>query len=79
MARDISERKRTELDLQIAAIAFQSQDGVIVTDAHKAILRVNPAFSQIQATHPARSSARHRACCAPIGTRQISRRLVDID
>lgn len=52
VTRDISERKRTELDLQIAAIAFQSQDGVIVTDAHKAILRVNPAFSQISGYAP---------------------------
>ena len=52
VARDISERKRTELNLQIAAIAFQSQDGVIVTDAHKAILRVNPAFSQISGYAP---------------------------
>ena len=52
VARDISERKRTELDLQIAAIAFQSQDGVIVTDAHKAILRVSPAFSQISGYAP---------------------------
>jgi len=38
VTRDISERKRTELDLQIAAIAFESQDGMIVTDAHKTIL-----------------------------------------
>lgn len=52
VTRDISERKRTELDLQIAAIAFESQDGMIVTDAHKTILRVNHAFSQISGYAP---------------------------
>jgi len=38
--------------LQIAAIAFESQDGMIVTDAHKTILRVNHAFSQISGYAP---------------------------
>ncbi|MBL7089206.1 diguanylate cyclase [Acidovorax sp.] len=47
VTRDISERKRAELDLHIAAIVFESQDGMIVTDAQKNILRVNHAFSQI--------------------------------
>ena len=47
VTRDISERKRIELDLHIAAIAFESQDGMIVTDAQSTILRVNGAFSQI--------------------------------
>ena len=47
VTRDISERKRAELDLHIAAIAFESQDGMIVTDAQRTILRVNHAFTQI--------------------------------
>lgn len=47
VTRDISERKRIELDLQIAAIAFESQDGMIVTGAESTILRVNSAFTQI--------------------------------
>ena len=47
VTRDISERKRAELDLHIAAIAFESQDGMIVTDAQSTILRVNSAFTQI--------------------------------
>jgi diguanylate cyclase (GGDEF)-like protein/PAS domain S-box-containing protein len=47
VTRDISERKRIELDLQIAAIAFESQDGMIVTDAHSTILQVNSAFTEI--------------------------------
>ena len=45
--RDITERKRTELELQIAATAFESQEGMFVTDAGNAILRVNRAFAEI--------------------------------
>lgn len=47
VTRDISERKRAELDLHIAAIAFESQDGMIVTDTQSTILRVNNAFTKI--------------------------------
>ena len=47
VTRDISDRKRAELDLRIAAAAFESQDGMIVTDADRVILRVNSAFTQI--------------------------------
>jgi diguanylate cyclase (GGDEF)-like protein/PAS domain S-box-containing protein len=34
-------------DLRISSIAFQSQEGMLVTDANRAILRVNRAFSNI--------------------------------
>ncbi len=47
VTRDITERRRADLDLRIAAIAFESQDGMIVTDADKVILRVNAAFTHI--------------------------------
>jgi diguanylate cyclase (GGDEF)-like protein/PAS domain S-box-containing protein len=47
VTRDISERKRAELDFHIAAIAFESQDSMIVIDSNKVILRVNAAFTQI--------------------------------
>ena len=46
-ARDITERKQTETDLRIAATAFESQEGMIVTDANSIILRVNQAFTDI--------------------------------
>ena len=46
-ARDITERKRVETDLRIAATAFESQEGMIVTDADTLILKVNHAFSRI--------------------------------
>jgi two-component system, LuxR family, sensor kinase FixL len=52
--RDISERKRVEIalreneeKLRIAAIAFESQEGMIVTDMNGFILRVNHAFTQL--------------------------------
>lgn len=45
--RDITERKQAEAELRIAATAFESQDGMIVADAHNVILRVNHAFTEI--------------------------------
>lgn len=50
--RDISERKAAETNLRIAAIAFETQEGVIVTDANSVILRVNRAFSQMSGYSP---------------------------
>ena len=41
------ERKQNENELRIAATAFESQEGIIVTDANKTILRVNSAFTTI--------------------------------
>ncbi len=45
--RDITERKQAETELRIAATAFESQEGILVTDADKIILRVNRAFTRI--------------------------------
>jgi len=47
VTRDISERKQAEIDMRIAAIAFESQEGMMVTDADNRILRVNRVFSEI--------------------------------
>ncbi len=44
---DIGERRRAEGELRIAAIAFESQEGMIVTDAHGVIVRVNQAFTRL--------------------------------
>jgi diguanylate cyclase (GGDEF)-like protein/PAS domain S-box-containing protein len=41
------ERKQAEIDLRIAAIAFESQEGMLVTDIKHNILRVNSAFTSI--------------------------------
>lgn len=44
LSRDITERKRAEADLRVAAVAFESQEGMVITDADSVILRVNKAF-----------------------------------
>jgi diguanylate cyclase (GGDEF)-like protein/PAS domain S-box-containing protein len=45
--RNITERKQAENDLRIAATAFESQEGMFITDAHSVILQVNGAFTAI--------------------------------
>lgn len=42
---DISERKKADEELRIAAITFESQSGILVTDAKGVILRVNQSFT----------------------------------
>lgn len=44
---DITARKLAESELRIAATAFESQEGMMVTDADNRILRVNKSFTQI--------------------------------
>ncbi|MDO8989737.1 MAG: EAL domain-containing protein [Sideroxyarcus sp.] len=44
---DISLSRQAEEELRIAAIAFEAQEGMLVTDANGAILRVNKAFTAI--------------------------------
>ncbi len=44
---DISDRKQAENQLHIAAIAFEAQEGIMITDADNVILRVNRSFTNI--------------------------------
>lgn len=44
VARDITERRAAREWLRIAAVAFESQDGLAITDEHCVMLRVNPAL-----------------------------------
>ncbi|MDP1773273.1 MAG: EAL domain-containing protein [Methylobacter sp.] len=44
---DITESKRAEEELRIASVAFEAQEGIMITNADKVILRVNRAFSEI--------------------------------
>lgn len=46
IARDITERKKAEAEIRIAATAFESLEGIIITDAEANILRVNRAFTE---------------------------------
>ncbi len=45
--RDVSEQKRIEDQLRIAAIVFESQEGMLVTDENQVILQANHAFTMI--------------------------------
>lgn len=45
--RYIAERKNLEREIRIAATAFESQVGILVTDENANILRVNGAFTRI--------------------------------
>ncbi len=71
VARDVTEQKKSEAELRIAAIAFDSQQGMFVTDPDYVILRVNTAFTEItgysaeeaigKKPHDLLSSGRHEA------------------
>ena len=45
-SRDISERKRVEQELRIAAIAFDAHEGMFITGADRRMLRANRAFCE---------------------------------
>ena len=44
---DITERKQAEEELRIAAITFQTQEGIMITDRSAKIERVNRAFTRL--------------------------------
>ncbi len=44
---DITAKRVAEQDLRIAATAFEAQEGMLITDANKQILRVNRGFCMI--------------------------------
>lgn len=46
-SRDITERKKAEDDLRIAAVAFEAQQGLMVTDENAVIQRVNSECTRI--------------------------------
>ena len=47
IARDITERKRSEEDLRLAAAAFQTHESMFITDEQGKILRVNERFTEL--------------------------------
>lgn len=52
MARDITERVEMEREQRIAAIAFESQQGMIITYAQARMIKVNRAFTDISGYSP---------------------------
>ena len=66
----IDARQRSDAQLRIAATAFESQEGMVVTDADGVILRINRAFTEttgytaeeaVGQTHRLLQSGRHNA------------------
>ncbi len=47
IGRDITEHKRAEQELRIAATAFETREGILITDENKRIIRVNRAFTHL--------------------------------
>ena len=64
LSRDITDRVNTELERRIAAIAFESQQGMLITDAQNRILRVNRAFTRISGYSPAEAIGKTTALLA---------------
>ncbi len=52
MLSDVSERRQADDELRIAAVAFASQNGMVITDPQGVILRVNPAFTRLSGYSP---------------------------
>ena len=44
-ALDITERKRTEIQLRIAATAFETQEAMVIADADRIVMKANKAFT----------------------------------
>ncbi len=47
VGRDVTEKLKAERDLRIADTVFKAQEGMLVTDANRTVIRVNPAFTKI--------------------------------
>ncbi|UQB43072.1 EAL domain-containing protein [Thiomicrospira microaerophila] len=44
---DVTERRQLDQDLKISAVAFESQDGMLITDSDLRIIKANHAFCQV--------------------------------
>ena len=74
---DITERKQAEetlanaaKDLRIAAIAFETQTAIVITDTTPKILRVNKAFEEITGYTAAEAIGKNPRMLSPPGTRE---------
>lgn len=47
LLRDVSARQEAEQQQRIAATAFETQDGILISDRHNRIIRVNQAFQKL--------------------------------
>ena len=47
LLRDVTVRQESDTQLRIAATAFETQDGILISDQHNRIIRVNKAFQTL--------------------------------
>lgn len=52
LKQSVSNLQRNEDDLRIAAVAFETQEAILITDANEKIIRVNHAFTEITGYQP---------------------------
>jgi diguanylate cyclase (GGDEF)-like protein/PAS domain S-box-containing protein len=53
LIRDVTERRATDEQLRIAAVAFEMENGIMITDSDLRIKQVNNAFTRITGYEPA--------------------------
>ncbi|MGM0633455.1 MAG: bifunctional diguanylate cyclase/phosphodiesterase, partial [Pseudomonadota bacterium] len=70
LVTDVTEQHRVEEELRIAAAAFESQEGIIISDADRRVLRVNQAFTTVtgQATEAVRGQLLEELLTSPDDT-----------
>ncbi|HZW24284.1 MAG TPA: PAS domain S-box protein [Gallionella sp.] len=78
-ARDITERKRAEEELRVAAAAFETQDAIVIADADWNITRVNHAFQYITGYSPEEVLGKHYSIleCGDDACIEILRQSID--
>lgn len=52
LIREVTQRIQTEQEQRVAAIAFESQQGMLIADAKNQIIQVNPAFCRMTGYTP---------------------------
>jgi PAS domain S-box-containing protein len=69
LAAYMAERRRQKADLRIAAIAFQCQEGLLITDAQGVVLRANNSYLEISgyAAHEVLGKTSQFLCAHPEG------------
>ena len=71
---DISRLKQAEAELRIAAIAFESREGMMITDAQGMILKVNPVSYTHLDVYKRQNPATHHDDAGDRGARSDRRR-----
>lgn len=57
--RDVTEQKKAQATERLNALAFYTREAIMITDAQKRIIRVNPAFTEITGFNEAEVIGQH--------------------